>query len=419
MRDVDALDGLLASAAAPVLTTAAVGLAGIAVTATLSSYAAIVLGIGVVAVAGFAWRAGSRVPDPAELRASARGRIIAVGEALPELVSLGAADVAAQEAQRRLAGFTAQEATRGLRLAAAGTWAGVLSGVTVLAALGPVRSGGTTDVATVALIALLAAGTLQLVEGFGAAAAAATEATRAARRLRTEEAAPGAREAPAENDLAATELRVPGAHSLDLAVKAGGTLVISGRSGAGKTTLLRQLAGEAVADVVIGGVPTDRLRPGHLVSVAVDDPLIGADVLANLRLGAPQLSEEEARALLDDFGLTDVLLDDTVGAGGARALSGGEQRRLTIARAVAAAPRVLLLDEPTDGLDPDTATRTLRAIREHLPATTVVAAIHDRDLRLVPWADTRLMSLDDRQRKAAPENASRVRPSPQTGQRAV
>ncbi|HET6298453.1 MAG TPA: ATP-binding cassette domain-containing protein, partial [Kribbella sp.] len=60
-----------------------------------------------------------------------------------------------------------------------------------------------------------------------------------------------------------------------------------------------------------------------------------------------------------------------------RNLSGGEQRRLHLARAVATQPDVLLIDEPTTGLDTNTATAVLRAVRHRLPHTVLVLAMHE------------------------------------------
>ena len=76
---------------------------------------------------------------------------------------------------------------------------------------------------------------------------------------------------------------------------------------------------------------------------------------------------------LDRSGITG---NTKVGVGG-RGLSGGEQRRLAIARALAARPDILLIDEPTTGLDNGTANRVLAAVRRRLPRGVLVLAVHE------------------------------------------
>jgi ABC-type transport system involved in cytochrome bd biosynthesis fused ATPase/permease subunit len=77
--------------------------------------------------------------------------------------------------------------------------------------------------------------------------------------------------------------------------------------------------------------------------------------------------------------LTDVSPEATLGPGG-EGLSGGQRRRLGVAQAYLRHPGLLLLDEPTEGMDLETARALLENLRAALPATTIVAAIHDRTL---------------------------------------
>ena len=76
-------------------------------------------------------------------------------------------------------------------------------------------------------------------------------------------------------------------------------------------------------------------------------------------------------------------LASQIGPGG-EGLSGGQQRRLSVAQAYLRHPGLLLLDEPTEGLDHRTARALLANLRSALPGTTIIAAIHDRTLDHLP-----------------------------------
>ncbi len=114
-----------------------------------------------------------------------------------------------------------------------------------------------------------------------------------------------------------------------------------------------------------------------------------------MRRADPRASDEEIRDLLGSMVLDRGWLEPTtrIGVDG-RSLSGGEQRRLQIARALARQPDVLLIDEPTTGLDAATANRVLAAIRDRLPNTALVLAIHelpqDRGILGPAWSSVSL-----------------------------
>ena len=111
--------------------------------------------------------------------------------------------------------------------------------------------------------------------------------------------------------------------------------------------------------------------------------LIGGTVGDNLALALPQgadLSEDAARAALQAVALDDVIaarggISAQLGEGGA-GLSGGQAKRLSLARAILRRPDVLLLDEPTEGLDRETARETLRGLRRILPESGIIIVSH-------------------------------------------
>jgi ATP-binding cassette subfamily C protein CydC len=174
---------------------------------------------------------------------------------------------------------------------------------------------------------------------------------------------------------------------LSFAVAPGEMLVISGASGSGKSTLLDALA--AVTPVAGGEIrclgaaladwPESELRQ-RLTLLPQRSALLGGSVRDNLALACEALTDEAAWEVLRAVALDHVVadrggLDALLGEGGA-GLSGGESRRLALARALLRKPNILLLDEPTEGLDPATARAVVRGIRAYLPGAAIIAASH-------------------------------------------
>lgn len=154
---------------------------------------------------------------------------------------------------------------------------------------------------------------------------------------------------------------------LNLTLAAGRSLAIVGPSGIGKSTLLYTLAGMIRphgGKVSIDGFnPADypRSQVARYISMTAEDAHIFATtVLENIRVGRPDVSEEEARELLSHVGLDTWLsqlpngVNTLIGAG-ATSISGGERRRLLLARALASNAGILLLDEPGEHIDAHTA----------------------------------------------------------------
>ncbi|MFD5652771.1 ATP-binding cassette domain-containing protein [Streptomyces sp. NPDC127039] len=185
---------------------------------------------------------------------------------------------------------------------------------------------------------------------------------------------------------------------LDFAVREGRALALLGRNGSGKTTLMRLLSGglrPRAGALTVDGEPVTYDRRGltrlrTTVQLVVQDPddqlfaaSVGQDVsFGPLNLGLPDAEVRtrvaEALAALDIAALAERPT---------HLLSYGQRKRTAIAGAVAMRPRVLILDEPTAGLDPDGQERLLATL-DGLRAggTTVVMATHDVDLAL-RWSD--------------------------------
>ncbi len=174
---------------------------------------------------------------------------------------------------------------------------------------------------------------------------------------------------------------------VSLRVEEGESLALTGPSGSGKTTLLRIVAGLEPVDE--GEVLLSRetvSRPGFLlppyrrnVGMVFQRPALWPHltVVKNIGFGLHHPRSVESRSRIED------LLEgfDLAGLHARRPheLSGGQARRVAIARALAPRPRILLLDEPFNDLDPDLARRVARLIKgevEESGATTILSA-HD------------------------------------------
>lgn len=166
-------------------------------------------------------------------------------------------------------------------------------------------------------------------------------------------------------------------------VRAGEPICLMAPSGSGKTTLLRIIAGLETADdgSVVFGDPCDREALPRVAMSFQDDRLADqASALANARIGLPAESPAwaEATSLLQALGIGERQLAP------AGTCSGGERRRIGLARAMLAPHEILLLDEPFNGLDAATRKHVAAIIRERERGRIVIMASHDkRDAELI------------------------------------
>ena len=175
-------------------------------------------------------------------------------------------------------------------------------------------------------------------------------------------------------------------HDLSMTVKQGEQITLIGRTGAGKSTVFKLLLGlypPQEGTVTIGGVPvaaiTDRERRTCIGCVEQHFARVPGTVLEQITLGDPQITEEMAKRAAVLAGIDGAIQTLPQGYGTPctdSMFSQGEWQLLSIARAVAADPAVLLLDEITANLDAETEARVLEALRRASAGRTVLSVSH-------------------------------------------
>ncbi|GAA3390885.1 ABC transporter ATP-binding protein [Cryptosporangium minutisporangium] len=205
-----------------------------------------------------------------------------------------------------------------------------------------------------------------------------------------------------ELELRSVGYRYPGAgrpalEDLSVRVPAGRTVVVVGASGAGKSTLTRLLlrfvdpeSGQLLLDGVdLRDYSLDALR-NYVTLLPQETTILHGTVRENIAFGRPDATDADivAAATAADADLFIRALSDgydTVLGDRGRFLSGGQRQRIAIARALLRNSPVLVLDEPTTGLDTDAVRRLLGPLRRLMAGRTTVLITHD--LRLATEAD--------------------------------
>ena len=215
------------------------------------------------------------------------------------------------------------------------------------------------------------------------------------------------------SELAAGYGRIPILGGVSFSVARGEFVGILGHNGMGKTTLLRALMGYIPATgggVVLEDADITRAEPYRRARAGMGyvpqgrEIFPGLSVRDNLRMGAVGRPKDEDAAIgsaLETFPRLKPLIDRPGGA-----LSGGEQQLLAIARCLCGKPRLVLLDEPTEGIQPsiiDEIVETLQQLRDNSGLTMIlveqnldfIAALSQRILIIQKGAITREVQPDD------------------------
>jgi cell division transport system ATP-binding protein len=177
--------------------------------------------------------------------------------------------------------------------------------------------------------------------------------------------------------------------NISVSIDSGEMFFIIGMSGAGKTTLLKLLCSMELPSnglIEIGGHPINQIKGHKLaklrqkIGVAYQDFKLLTDrttaeniaISMEVSYKKPQIIRKRVKDLLEQLGLSDK--HDTITG----ELSRGEQQRVTLARAIANSPTMILVDEPTGNLDAVTTERVMKLLKKcHKAGATIVIATHD------------------------------------------
>ena len=188
-------------------------------------------------------------------------------------------------------------------------------------------------------------------------------------------------------NLVVTYESTPVLQNISVYIGSSEIVALTGPSGSGKTTLLRCIAGLEVVDSGTIHLSGEEItaKPAHLRRIGLvfqDNQLfphfnVAENVAYSLKLQrfSKNLVDEKVAEVLELVGLAHLARREII------KLSGGEAKRIAVARALVAQPQVLLLDEPLNGLDPELHTRLLEDLGNLLRSrgTTTLHVTHDQD----------------------------------------
>ena len=403
--DVDEVGNVVVKTLLPSLVAAIVGVGTVGVVTIISPAAGAILACalivsGIVAPALIARSVRLAESQGAQARTDIAATTLAVLEGATELSLAGTLD----HAKRSL---TRSESQLSVALARSARLSALARGLDVCAM-------GAAVVGAQVLLAVIVLGPLSSFEGVVELTPAAAQLVRSAQAatricaLLEDEAPLEPHDIPdGQTVIEAHDLSIgwPGgptlASGISLTLRPGSSMAVVGASGIGKTTLLATLTGvipPKSGSALINGVPAwgakrDQLT-NHITMTAEDAHVFATTIYENLRVAHASLTRDEASDLLTQAGLDQWVeslpdgIDTVIGSGGTT-VSGGERRRLLMARALAAPAPILAIDEASEHLDAATADRLMETLltpsadRATLVVTHRLSALDQADHVLV------------------------------------
>ena len=413
--DVDEVGNVVVKTLLPALVALVVGVGTVGAVSFISPAAGLILAVSLVVSGVLAPALTARSVRLAETQGSAArtdiaATTLAVLEGATELSLSGTlpqARASLERAEEELAGAIGRSAqlsalARGLDVVAMG--AAVIGAL--LIGIPQTTSGALAQV-LLAVIVLVPLSSFEGVAELAPAAAQLVRSAQAATRicaLISEDSPEAAHDIPdSEPVIEARNLSIgwPGgptlATGISLTLRPGSSLAIVGASGIGKTTLLATLTGvipPKAGQALINGVPAwgaDRDQVTSLITMTAEDAHVFAtSIFENLRVARASLTRDEATELLTRAGLQEWIstlpdgIDTPIGSGGTT-VSGGERRRLLMARALAAPAPMMAIDEASEHLDATTADRLMDTLLTPSPSRATLVVTHR--LRALDKAD--------------------------------
>jgi ATP-binding cassette, subfamily C, bacterial CydC len=416
--DVDTLQDLYLRTLLPVAVAVGSGVLGVVVVGLILPVSALALSVPLAVACTlspyFAWRSAGD-DDAAALAGALSAQVVDAIHGAPDLLAFGAEVAMLERLEAMSNRADALERTQ----AGANAWATLLTQIcqgaaitAVLAVTASAVHAGHLNPVMVAVLPLAALATFEPVPGIALAAARSRTVNAAARRLLALEAVPVPVTDPDPADVLAPGIpeisfsdaslryapELPRAlDGVSFSVVPGGRVAITGSSGAGKSSLVTALLRFWPLEdgsLALGGTAVEDLAQADVrAACALVDQraqLFAGTVRANVTLGRPDATDEEVQHALEAAQLGDWVdglpsgLETPVGDEGV-AVSGGERRRLAVARALLAGGSVLVLDEPTGGLDTPLADRLI---------SDVLAAAGERSVFLITHRASEASSCD-------------------------